>query len=75
MMSEYNTVLVWDGLPESELEREAFRKGEGVVRRRTRVIDKGRRIEQSHSVVGGEFDEFDFRTDPGVVREGDEEED
>jgi RalA-binding protein 1 len=91
MMSEHNTVFIWDGLPDSELEREEFRISGGSLepeveedqvgspqqpRRRPKQMDKSRRIELSHSIIGGEFDGIDFRTDPelnlGIGEEGDE---
>lgn len=98
MMSEYNAVFIWDGLPDSEVEREQYKLSGpplvsasgneshdedhvdtlGQPRRRPKQ-DKGRRIELSHSIIGGEFDGIDFRTDPSLnnlpVQDTDNEED
>ncbi|KAL3898648.1 MAG: hypothetical protein SGCHY_002600 [Lobulomycetales sp.] len=82
MMSEFSTLFIWDGMAEAESDREAYAQavdaalrgvsmtdGEQSVevpRRRTKNIDKARRVELSHSLLGGEFDDVDFGTDPSM---------
>lgn len=60
MMSEYSTLFIWDGLDEAENDREQFSMGLPEPKKRTRVIDKARRVELSHSLLEGEFEDIDF---------------